>query len=724
MEQVTSSIDRELVRNYKTLLGNNRYSNNPSSDDEEREAGNVMGGHYSDPKEVKECSTTIPLSINNNNICSCEVINRQSEGRTNYLNMTKKMWIHSKPQHNHDGTYPNCVICLSIVDCRDIGRIVDRGNNYNSYNNCNTYPSHTSHNSHTGHNDYPSIIEGGAKKKIPEDCSLTAISNISQEANKILNFIYNNYKEVENNQPINESMFTHAMQTLKLNILHTDLPRVFEMVIARHKKGFSKNSYIEHPLNYITCHMKDLINPLIAFEKSIEGYSYNELLNNLRMQSANYDANIQQTLPMKFDISTMIHPLFFALFWKQLPAIEGMCVSSDQFQLLKNIHLSQDRIKPSSYNFDLTNARWNEKSPIAFFGVTNVIDTEIKRVLCHVYLKKIIYRLRTGELHSLDSNKLISWLKKVFVFNAYDAADDAEQLVSAFMNLFLIRPIKVFVQDQITMSPNCGYLVNTPIDDFMKECPFIYCETTSQIGGVPYNFMPAELNCLRYDKIKNKAILNLSMVGSRQMIVNTNCQQALTCNGLLPIFTRRKAAVTYRDISMNNVEDDIEYISTAFLNVQNDYTVDGKIYTLSSVLCYHTIKPDNSAYAVTDKEIAAGYYALVKVDNGWIKYNIHSFVGAQNVEDLRTKYVNWIKTRRYDVKVEGPTGTEFTIKPNDQQLEEEFVTKFSSGIINPDLLIVDDSDAMTCINTNCCLLIYAEEYEPYKASVARNKFIL
>lgn len=715
MEQITSSIDRELVKNYKTLLGNTNII--PS--DKEVEGG-MVGGHYLDNKEVKESCTTIPLAIDDTKICCCEVINRESESRTNYLNTSKKMWIHSKPQHIHDGTYPNCIICLSIIDCRDIRRILDRGNNYNNYNNCNT-----------PHLDYPSQldspIQGGAKKSaknIPEDCSLTAMSNISQEANKILNFIYNNYKEVENNQPINESMFTHAMQSLKLNILHTDLPRVFEMVIARHKKGFSKNSYIEHPLNYITCHMKDLINPLIAFEKSIEGYSYNELLNNLRMQSANYDSNIQQTLPMKFDISTMIHPLFFALFWKQLPAIEGMCVSSDQFQLLKNIHLSQDRIKPSSYNFDLTNARWNEKSPIAFFGVTNVIDTEIKRVLCHVYLKKIIYRLRTGELHSLDSNKLISWLKKVFVFNAYDAADDAEQLVSAFMNLFLIRPIKVFVQDQITMSPNCGYLVNTPIDDFMKECPFIYCETTSQIGGVPYNFMPAELNCLRYDKIKNKAILNLSMVGSRQMVVNTNCQQALTCNGLLPIFTRRKAAVTYRDISMNNVEDDIEYISTAFLNVQNDYTVDGKIYTLSSVLCYHTIKPDNSAYAVTDKEIAAGYYALVKVDNGWIKYNIHTFVGAQNVEDLRTKYVNWAKTRRDDVKVEGSDGAVLTIKPNDNQLEEEFVTKFSSGIINPDLLIVEDSDAMNCINTNCCLLIYAEDYEPYKASVARNKFII
>lgn len=691
MEHKTSKIDTQISNNYRNLS----RRMNSSSDEEEFE-----GGHSSSHP------MSLCVNIDPNTLCDCKKVVKKTEALGNFNQLCRSMWIHDAPRHFHDGSDKKCDICNAVSDCRDNDRLIESVNNFNKY------------------------ILGGAKQKSSrksmndDSCAIDAISTISQEANKVLNYIYTHYKDTEGSQPITEAMISHAMQNLKLNILHTDLPRLFELVISKHKKGLGRKDYVEHPLSYIVCHMKDLINPLLAFEKSIEGYSYNELLNSLRLQSAEYDPAILQTLPIKFDISTMIHPLFVAMFWRQLPTVEGMCVESDQFQLLKNIHLTQDKIKPSSYNFDLTTARWNEKSPIAFFGVTNVIDTEIKRVLCHVYLKKIIHRLRTGELHSVDSNKLISWLQKVFIFNSYDNGDEAEQLVTSFMNLFLIRPIKIFVQDQVSLGSSCGYMVNTPMEDYMKECPFIYCETTSQIGGVPFNFMPAELNCLRYDKSKNKAILNLSAVNNRQVVVSGSCQPALTCNGLLPIFTRRKSALTYRDMSILNSEDSIEYINTGYLNVQNEYTIDNKIYRLTSVLCYHTIKPEASAF-VSDKEMAAGYYALVRTEDGWLKYNIHSFSGASNVDELRKKYVEWAKRltqvhRIYDLN--GAQSGE--LRFSDAYLSDRFLEKFGNGVVDAQLLVIDNTEAMSLINTHSCLLLYAEDYDSYKMAIARSRHMM
>ena len=649
-----------------------------------------------------EDSRIVTLTHSQDKLCRCKRVYVKPEYSTNYHNTCKLMWICNKPKHSHDGSHHRCDICVSVNQCNDISHILSAGEAFKE-------------------------LIGGAprknKKEDPDLCITNNASNIVLEATKVLNYIYNQYKDTENNQPITEGMIAHAMQSLKLNVLHTDLPRLFEMVISKHKKGMGRKDYVEHPLSYIVCHMKELINPLLAFEKSIEGYSYNELLNSLRLQSSEFDSSLLEKLPIKFDISTMIHPLFVTMFWRQLPTVEGMCVESDQFQLLKNIHVSQDKIKPSSFNFELTTARWNEKSPIAFFGVTNVIDTEIKRVLCHVYLKKIIHRLRTGELHSIDSNKLISWLQRVFIFNSYDSGDDAEQLISAFMNLFLIKPIKMFVQDQVSIGNNCGYLANTPMDDYMKECPFIYCETTSQIGGVPYSYMPTELNCLRYDKVKNKAILNLSISNNRQAIVAGNCQPALTCNGLLPIFTRRKAAITYRDTNLVN-DGAIDYINTAHLNVQSEYTIDGKMYRLISVLCYHTIKPDSNLY-VTDKEMAAGYYSLVKTDDKWLKYNISSFSGASNVEELRKKYIEWAKIVYQSHKIyENGTGNEVAeLRLSDALLSDRFLDKFGNGILDTQLLMIENQDALDLINRNSCLLLYAEDYDNFKMSTLRNKFV-
>lgn len=686
MEQITSKIDSQISNGYRNL------TRRMSSSDEEMEGGHMECNN-------QRGSNSLSLRIDTNKCCDCKKITRPTKAYINFNN-TRLMWPKPQPAHNHDGTYSLCDLCLSINSCNDIPRIVKCGELFNDF------------------------VAGAPNKKKrsmdDETCSVNAVSTISQEANKVLNYIYAHYKDTEGNNPITEAMISHAMQTLKLNVLHTDLPRLFEMVISRHKRGIGRKDYVEHPLSYIVCHMKDLINPLLAFEKSIEGYSYNELLNSLRLQSANYDPDILLKIPIKFDISTMIHPLFVAMFWRQLPTVEGMCVESDQFQLLKNIHITQDKIKPSSYNFDLTTARWNEKSPIAFFGVTNVIDTEIKRVLCHVYLKKIIHRLRTGELHSIDSNKLISWLQKVFIFNSYDTGDDAEQLITAFMNLFLIRPIKLFVQDQVSIGNNCGYLVNTPMEDYMKECPFIYCETTSQVGGVPYSFMPTELNCLRYDKLKNKAILNLNAVNSRQVVVSGTCQPALTCNGLLPIFTRRKATLSYRDMNLLNGEESVEYINTSLLTIPSDYLIDNKTYSLVSVLCYHTIKANNY---LSDKEIAAGYYALVKTgSNKWFKYNIHTFSGANNVDALKEKYIQWSKIRMTGEKIynlnQEQTGV---LRFSDEYLGDSFLEKFGNGMVDAQLLEISDEEAKALYEINSCLLIYAEDYDSYKMAMNRFK---
>jgi len=696
MEQVTSRVDSELVRSHERFLG---FLPDNDDDNDDITAGNCF--------QNQSGRLVVNLS---DHMCKCNYHTIKSEATRNMNKMCREFWVcNAVPNHHHTGEHHGCDICLAVKGCSNIKDLVAEGDMRRSY------------------------ILGGApgnRKRKVDDCADEAISNINQEANKILSYIYNRFPEVETSSSITEAMISNAMQSMKLNIIHTDLPRVFEIVIAKHKKGLTKKGDIQHPLHYVVCHMKDLINPLIAFEKSIEGYSYSELLLNLKMQSSTYENTSLEKLPLKIDISTMIHPIFIAFFWKKLPCVEQMSVESDQFQLLKNIHLTVDKIKPSSFNFDLTTSRWNEKNPIAFFGVTNIIDTEIKRVLCHVYLKKIIYKLRSGELHSMDSNKLISWIKKIFVFNSYDTGDEAEQMITAFLNLFLIRPVKLFVQDQVMLGQNCNYIINTNMDDYMKECPFIYCETVSQIGSMPFPMMPSELSCLRYDRIKNRAVLNLSMVDSKRPINTNPCQPAISCNGILPIFTKRKSTLSYRDMASAHFEDEIEYISVAPLTIQKEYIIDGKQYTLESVLCYETIS-SLSISSSPDKEISAGYFALVKTDsNKWFKYSITTFVGPENINSLKDSYVSWYKAKttpdKKDKMTADPDGAppfEY-INKSDETITERFYDRFANNIVDAQVLILDGEEAMDLAETKCCLLIYAEDYDMYKTMLVRSKYVM
>ncbi len=67
--------------------------------------------------------------------------------------------------------------------------------------------------------------------------------------------------------------------------------------------------------------------------------------------------------------------------------------------------------------------------------------------------------------------------------------------------------------------------------------------------------------------------------------------------------------LSYRDMNLLNSEESVEYINTANLTIPTDYLIENKTYALVSVLCYHTIKANSY---LSDKEIAAGYYALAK----------------------------------------------------------------------------------------------------------------
>jgi hypothetical protein len=106
------------------------------------------------------------------------------------------MWIKAGPEHNHDGSYQKCDICQAIVGCRDNARLVESVEAFNN------------------------LILGGAKsgrsKKSDEQCSIDAISTISQEANKVLNYIYSHYKDTEGSHPITEGMISHLCKISSL----------------------------------------------------------------------------------------------------------------------------------------------------------------------------------------------------------------------------------------------------------------------------------------------------------------------------------------------------------------------------------------------------------------------------------------------------------------------------------------------------------------------------
>ena len=405
-----------------------------------------------------------------------------------------------------------------------------------------------------------------------------------------------------------------------------------------------------------------------------------------------------------------------------------MCVMSDQVKLLKEAHIKLDKIKPSSYNFELATARWNETTPVTFYGVNKVVDVEIVRVMCHINLKLAIFKLRSGNLCSKESKTLISWLKRVLIYNSFDPVDEAEQIITAFMNVFLIKPIKLYIQDMMNM--NCtGYIINSSIEENMKQCSFIHCEGQISIGSC--GIIPVDLTNIRYDRSKGRAILNMKTSIMRDPIIPINMfNQAITVNGMLAMFTRRRATLGFRDMVLP--EDDMEYVSVQSINFEKSYILDNKTFDLVSVLCYETI--DVVGTCTTDRKTVGGYFALVKSENddNWIKYSPSSFNNPEGIDKFCNDYITIIQkdnaeVPREDILINTTDNTrDFKLQhiPIEREIKSDFFAKFNEGYMDSRLLNITSDEAMIDIQTSSCLLIYAEDYATYDANMYNGRFLI
>jgi len=179
-------------------------------------------------------------------------------------------------------------------------------------------------------------------------------------------------------------------------------------------------------------------------------------------------------------------------------------------------------------------------------------------------------------------------------------------------------------------------------------------------------------------------------------------------------------------------EDDVEYINTQNISVEDTYSLDGKTYELNAALCYETI--DSMVACASDKKMVGGYYSVIRCEgtSKWIKYSTKSFVTPDGIKELKDKYVALMK----DLEMKDPrkdeiyTDCDFTktpascIKRNllDRELESEFTDKFNSGYIDARLLMIDNDEAMSMVCTNGCLLIYNEDYSVYESNLYSGRF--
>ena len=611
--------------------------------------------------------------------------------------------------HLHEGEFGNCSVCNDITNVfgKDMEMTLFDGRTYL--------------------NAGAKFVRKDIKKKRMSayECESKQAEILATQADNLLDYIYKTYPETkEPNHVITDKMILHALHHLDLQdkFLQGDLMQILEMVLTKHKEKDSGPD--GHPLTYILCNINELINPILSFEKTIEGYSYNELCKAIKHQSHNYEPELLLDLSFKFHIDRLVHPLFFCLFFDRIPVIEKMCVITDQLRFLKNLHVGSQGTKPGSDNFEYANARWNtENLPLTFRGISSRIDSEIQRTLCSVMLKKVIFKLRSGNFDSIESNNLVSWLKQILIFTTVDMYDDAEQLISSFMNLFLIKPIQLYVQEGL-------YAKSPMIGVQKKQYSFIHCESSSQFGIRSGGITQQELTNLKFDSIRDRAFIQLrDPLNNSSIVPSLITTQTLSVRGFLGIFVRRKVAINSRELC--GVDDELEYISNANIDIDNTLNVESKSLELKFALCYE-VEEGAKLRIGNNRVLACGYKSYVKTKDKWFCYNPSNFITASGIAAMKARYIEQEKEKlqekaeayRTEATAVGVTPPEINnairdaklVQPNDADKGSEFDHIFHVGHLPMSLLAVPEDEALNDIRTTSVFIGYTDDYETFSTS--------
>ncbi|QGN68101.1 P4b major core protein precursor [Equine molluscum contagiosum-like virus] len=509
----------------------------------------------------------------------------------------------------------------------------------------------------------------------------------------------------------------------KLGIDRSDRQELFEL-LGHVKSSLSQSSVsvkTTHPLVLIYSHADTRIGEqLRALEKVYSPSRYHTLVATTRFQSANFtDMSSSQDLVFKYrdtDSTCFVHPILVALFGVKLPALENAFVYGDSYSLLRQLY-DFKKVKPDNYMLLIN--RLTEDSPILFTGVHDVVSTEVQRANVHTMLRKIILNLRLGIFYCCDHEAVDSYLMKIIHTHSSQMMADEEQMLASVLAIASFRPALVSV-----MRPGgAGYDVNLQPVAYIAVTPSrmittgdhpvainsnsVYSLTFDSATGrvifsPPHMSYPAPLGCRGVDALP---VLH----GNPMPVLDRQASAPVIVNGTLIYYVERRQSKNIIGgecyAGFRSVIDDRP------MDIATDLTINGILYRLRSAVCYKISDQLIDGCEVADIFLK-GYYTILFTELGPWLYDPLSVFSKPAREARLTRAMRNAFSREHA----GEDDSLFYDWLKQESTQAVFLAK-QQQLMNHHAMFDDDligmEEAMSLVSRHCCILVYAQDYEPY-----------
>ncbi|ADT91123.1 core wall protein [Cotia virus SPAn232] len=501
----------------------------------------------------------------------------------------------------------------------------------------------------------------------------------------------------------------------KLNIMRSNRAELFELL--SHVKSSLSNSSISvkstHPLVLIHSHAHPKIGEQIReLDKVYSSYVHDVLLSTTRFQSIHFtDMSSSMDLCFKFrdsDTTYFIHPIFVALFGIKLPALENIFVYGDSYSLIQQLY-DFKKVRPDNYML-LVN-RLTEESPIVFTGINDVISTEIQRANVHTMIRKLIMKLRSGIFFCKDEEAIDPLLMKIIHTNCSQVMTDEEQMLASILSIVGFKPTLVSLR-----KPG---MVNYEMQ--LQSVPYIVIDPMRVIttSNCPISVNSGNINSLTYDGNSGRVIFAPPNIGYGYNNIDTSMygisrpppsNSPVIVNGVLIIYVeRRQNKNTFGGECYTGFRS---VINDSPMDVSQEIVINGIMYRLKSAVCYKIGDQLFQCNNTRDEIFLKGHYSILFTEMGpWIYDPLSIFNkssrDARMLRALKNQYRK-VSNNQYD-------DTEFYewLKSDGLHYTEhkQHMLMNNTAMFEDDILSIEE--AMSLISRQCCMLIYAQDYDPY-----------
>ncbi|CCD83274.1 precursor of core protein 4b [Squirrelpox virus] len=511
----------------------------------------------------------------------------------------------------------------------------------------------------------------------------------------------------------------------RLNITRTDRNELFELL--GHVKSSLSSSNLSvrstHPLILIYSHANPRIGQqLRELDKVLSPSRHHTLLATTRFQSMHFvDMSSSQDLLFRFrdlESTYFVHPILMALFGTKLPALENTFINGDTYSMLQQLY-EYRKVKPSNYML-LVN-RLTEDTPIVIAGISDAISTEIQRANLHTMIRKVIMNIRMGIFFCRDDEAVDPHLMKIIHTNCSQVMTDEEQMLASVLSIVGFRPALVSI-------PRPG-AAGAGFDMSLQSVPYIVVNPMNMIttSESPISINSSNVFSLMFDGASGRVMFspphmtyrgNLGCRGIEPLPTIQSCASAgrgancpVIVNGVMIFYIERRQN---RSVGGECFTGFRSIINDTPLDVAAEITINGIMYRLRSAVCYKIGDNFLENCGGSNDIFLNGHYSIIFTEAGPWMYDplsVHSKSSrdARLLRALKNQY-------RAEAPGEDDSGFYDWLKGDGAAAaaakQQLFMTH--TAMFEDDVLSMDE--AMAMISRQCCMLVYAQDYEPYVSS--------